>query len=238
VPQYNSWRQVAGYFDGDGTIYFSDTTNRPYKLSISLVFVDQSFDQIKNVKDFLNSHGIRTSNILKRSDSDAYELAVSEFKSVKKALRKMVQFLCKKEIEARAAIDYYEGRTTGNELAAVFDAEVEAGRRERRPRKIVIDVPYNHAEGDEIMRRIRKMKFRNAFSRFRARVTVDDFVEIREEYFDHGKLLTDLIEAFPRYSRETLRRILGRDRGYVGVKGIGRVDTTDTSLRDPRRAEK
>jgi hypothetical protein len=217
VPQYKSWRQVAGYFDGDGTIYFSDTTNRPYKLSMSLVFVDQSFDQIKNVKEFLNGQSIRTSNILKRSDSDAYELAVSEFKSVKKALRNMVQFLCKKEIEARAALDYYEGRTTGNELVAVFDAEVKAGRRERRPRKIVIDVPYSRAEGEKIMRKIRRLKFGNAFTRFRARVAVEDFVRIREEYFDRGAHLTDLIEAFPQYSRETIRRILGRDRGYVGV---------------------
>ncbi|HLQ06262.1 MAG TPA: hypothetical protein VK126_00740 [Nitrososphaerales archaeon] len=68
MPDYQSWEQVAGYFDGDGTIYFSDTTNQPYKLSLSLIFVDQSIDQIKNVRDFLRRRGIRTGNILKRSD--------------------------------------------------------------------------------------------------------------------------------------------------------------------------
>jgi len=141
VPEYDSWRQLAGYFDGDGTIYFSDTSNRPYKLSIALVFVDQSVDQIRTVKDFLNRHGVRTSNILKRSDGEVYQLAVSEFKSVKRALKRMALFLCKKEIEARAALDYYEGRITGNQLLTVFKAEVDASRRERKARTVLLDVP-------------------------------------------------------------------------------------------------
>lgn len=236
VPRYTTWLQIAGYFDGDGTVYFSDTSNKPYKLSVSLVFVDQSHDQIRCVKDFLNDHGIKTSNILKRSDSEAYELAISEFKAVKKALRHMVPFLCKKEIEGRGALDYYEGRITGNDLVSVFQTEVNAGRRENHPHKVVLDVPYTRPEGDRIMRRLRSEKFGSAFGRFRAKVTIEDFRRIREEYFDLGKDLVDLIEKYPKYSKETIRRILGRDRGYVGVKGIGRVDTTDTTIRDPRAA--
>ena len=83
-------------------------------MSISLVSVGHSIDQITTVKDFLSGHGVKTSNILKRSDGEAYEPAASQFKSVKRALRCMAPFLCKKEIEARAALDYYEGRTIGN----------------------------------------------------------------------------------------------------------------------------
>jgi hypothetical protein len=236
VPQYRSWLQIAGYFDGDGTIYFSDTSNRPYKLSISLVFVDQSVDQMKSVKDFLNGHGVKTSNILKRSDGEAYELAVSQFKCVKKALGRMIPFLCKKENEARAALDYYEGRITGNQLLAVFKTEVDAGRRENHPRKIALDVPYTRPEGDRLMKTIRKDRLRDAFGRYRAKLTTRDFQDIRTKHFDRGMRICDLVKEYPQYARETIRRVLGRGRGYVGVKGIGRVDTTDTTLREPRRA--
>jgi hypothetical protein len=235
VNQYKSWRQIAGYFDGDGTIATSDISNRPYKLSLSLVFVDQSVDQISTVKDFLNSRGIKTSNILKRSDGETYELGVSQFKSVKKMLRRMLPFLCKKEIEARAALDYYGGKITGNRLLGVFKAEVEAGRRERRPHRVIVDVPYTRPVGDKLMKRIRRDRLRDAFGHYRAKLTPKEFREIRVKHFDQGKRICELVKEYPQFARETIRRFLGRDRGYVGVKGVGRVDTTDTSLRDPAR---
>jgi hypothetical protein len=83
VPGYSSWGQVAGYFDGDGSITTSDLSNQPYKIGLSLIFVDQSFDQIANVRNFLHERGVRTSNILKASMASAYMVAVSEFESVK-----------------------------------------------------------------------------------------------------------------------------------------------------------
>jgi hypothetical protein len=232
VPGYSSWLQVAGYFDGDGTVYFSDTTNRPYKLSISLVFVDQSIDQLKSVKEFLNGHQIATSNILKRSDGEAYQVAVSQFKCVKNSLRHMAPFLCKKEAEVRAGLDYYRGAITGNQLIAVFKAEVDAGRRERHPRKIRLDVPYTRPEGDRIMRSLKRDRFRDAFGRYRAKLTPDDFKAIRVKHFDEGKRICELSREYPQYARETIRRVLGRGRGYIGVKGVGRVYTTDTTIRD------
>lgn len=228
MPEYRSWKQVSGYFDGDGTIYFSDTTNQPYKLSISLVFVDQSVDQIRNIQNFLRSRGIRTSNILKRSDGEAYELAVSEFNSVRETLKRMLPFLCKKAIEARGALNYYEGNITGNELVAILCQEVEAGRRERKTRKVPIDVPYTRPEGDQIMKKLRNDKLRDSFGRFRAKVTQRDNERIRDEHFNEGKRLRDLVKEYPNYARETIRRVLGGGRGYVGVKGLGRVETTDS----------
>ena len=236
MPGYKSWLQIAGYFDGDGTIYFSDPSNQPYKLSISLVFVDQSIDQIKSAKDFLNKHGIRTSNLLKRSDSNAYELAVSGFRSVRRSLKGMVRLLCKKENEARAALDYYERRITGNALIEVLRAEVEGGRRERRDSRAPLNVPYTITDCNRIMRERRGNTFRDRFGRTRAELTPEDFRDIRIKHFDQGKRIRDLSREYPQYARETTRRVLGRGRGYIGVKGVGRVDTTDTTLRNPRRA--
>jgi hypothetical protein len=238
VGHYKSWSQGARYFDGDGTIGTSDISNRPYKLSLSLFFVDQSAYQIANLKQFLNSHGVSTSNILKRSDGETYELAVSQYKSVRKALRRMIPFLCKKEVEARAALDYYEGGITGNQLLAVFKEEVEAGRRERRAHTVHLDIPYTRPQGDRLMRRIRKDRFRDALGRYRAKLTPDDFRDIRIKHFDQGKRICDLVREYPQYARETIRRVIGRGRGYIGVKGIGRVDTTDTTIREPKTAQK
>jgi hypothetical protein len=227
VPEYQSWEQISGYFDGDGTISLSDMTNQPYKLSLSLIFVDQSFDQITNVRDFLIRNGVRPGNVLKMSMGNAYMVAVSQFDSVRETLRQMLPHLCKKANEAKAALDYYDGRITGNELSRVFQEEVEAGRRERHNRKVPIDVPYTHPMGARLMKQIRNDVLRDAFGRFRAKVTPEDYQQMREEHFDHGKRLRDLVKEYPQYARETIRRVLGGGRGYVGVKGRGRVDTTD-----------
>ena len=171
MTEYGSWGQVAGYFDGDGTIAFSDTTNHPYKLSLSLIFVDQSFDQIRTVRDFLHAQDVGTSNILKTSKGTVYMLAISRFDSVRRTLAEMLPLLYKKAIEAQSALDYYEGKVTGNELAAVFRREVEAGRRERRERKVPIDVPFIYPEGDKMMKQLRVSRLRDAFGRYRAKVT-------------------------------------------------------------------
>jgi hypothetical protein len=154
-------------------------------------------------------------------------VAVSEFLSVKKMLRHLLPHLCKKAIEARAALDYYEGKINGNRLAAIFQKEVEAGRRERRERKVMINVPFKLPDGQKMMQGKRGARLRDAFGKFRAKVTPEDYDRIRHEHFKLGKRLSELTKEYPQYARETIRRVLGGGRGYVGVKGVGRVDTTD-----------
>ena len=229
MPIYKSWEQVAGYFDGDGTISFYDTSNQPYKLGLSLIFVDQSIDQINNVRQFLNGHGVRTGNILRMSKGNAWMIAVSRFAATKEALQQMLPYLYKKANEAEAALDYHEGKITGNALMAVFHKEVEAGRRERRPRKVPIDVPHTYFDGDRIMKLLRNVKLRDALGRYRAKVTAEDFESIRQEHFEKGLRLSELAKAYSQYSRTTIRRILGSDkrRDHVLVKGRGEVTTTE-----------
>jgi hypothetical protein len=78
------------------------------------------------------------------------------------------------------------------------------------------------------MKQNRRDKLRDAFGRFRAKVTPEDYKNIRRKHFDEGKRLRDLVKEYPQYARETIRRVMGGGRGYVGVKGRGRVDTTDS----------
>lgn len=221
VPVYDSWGQVAGYFDGDGTIVISDTSNQPYELSLSLIFTDQSAEQISMVRNFLQGHGIRTSNVLRTSKGTANMVAVSRFGSVLSALKEMLPYLFKKSNEATATIAYYEGRIRGDDLASLFADEVSAGRRENHERKVAIGAPFTYQEGDAIMKVRRKERVRAAIARTRAKVSREDYEAIRTDHFSLGRSLSELAELYPQYALETIRRILGRGRGYVLISGEG-----------------
>lgn len=235
MKPYRFWSQVAGYFDGDGSIAISDLSNQPFKLGLSLIFTEMSIEQISMVREFLMSKGIRTSNVLRTSSESAWMIAVSRHDMVLCALKKMLPYLYKKANEAKSAIDYYEGRITGNEFVESFKGEVESGRREKRPHRVVIDVPFKY-QGVMVMKEVRSSRLRDTLGRFRAKVTAEDYQKIRMEHFEENLRIQQLMSKYPQYSKETIRRILGRDRGYVGVKGIGRVDTTDITIREPRTA--
>ena len=233
---YDSWEQIAGYFDADETISLSDTTNQPYKLGLSLIFVDQSEDQIRNVQEFLRSEGVRTGSVLKMSKADASMVAVSEFDSVRVTSRRMLPFLYKKATEIQSALDYYDGKITGNEMFTSFQNEVDAGRRERRPRKVPIDVPYRYPEGDARMKALRIAHLKDALGRFRAKVTAGDSEAITRNRAD-GKSMRQLMKDYPQYSRTTIRRILGRGRDHVLVVREG-VDDARVDEDVPRDAER
>jgi hypothetical protein len=228
VKEYNSWEQVAGYFDGDGNFSITDMTGQPFKLRISLFFTDASHEQISMLRSFFSSRGIITSNVLRTSKCNAWIIAISRFNDVLLVTKAILPHLFKKANEAQAVIDYYEGRIRGNDLVEIFAKEVEAGRRERRSHRVKIDVPYTFPEGNALMKAKWKERKREVMFRIRAKVTQEDFEHIRRQHFDSGKSVRELLQVYPQYSRETMRRILGKGRGYVLVKGKGLVKTTDS----------
>lgn len=127
VNAHRTWEQVAGYFDGDGTVSISDPSNQPFKLGLSLIFTDASLQQISMVRSLLISKGIHPSNTLKASSASAWMIAISRHDAVVAASKAMLPHLYKKANEIQAVINCYEGRTGGNDLANIFHAEVEAG---------------------------------------------------------------------------------------------------------------
>ena len=233
---YSSWRQVAGYFDGDGNYSITDLSNRPFKLGLQAIFTDQSYEQVFMFRTFLVHRGIVPSNMLKTSKGTAWMIAIGTVAGVLRASIAMLPHLYKKANEARAVIEYYEDRITGNQLVAVFQEEVLAQRRERRNHVVKVDVPYTFLEGDGIMRERRRQRIRTALEVTRARVTRADFESIRQGHFRDGKRISELQRAYPQYSRETIRRILGRGRAYLLVEGTGRVNTTDIAICEPKTA--
>jgi len=238
---YGTWKQVAAYFDGDGNFSITDLSNRPFKLGLQMIFTDQSPQQIAMLRRFFLKKGIKPSNMLKTSKGTAWMIAIGTFAGVLKAAKAMLPHLYKKAKEARAVAYYYGGRITGNELVAVFRREVTEKRRERRNHTVRINVPYTFPQGDALMRERRRERIREAIEKNRPVVSMRDLESIRRDSAN-GIPLAKLAKKHSSCSRETIRRILGRGRGYVLVKGIGRVDTTGTTLRctrqGSRRAEK
>jgi hypothetical protein len=59
---YNGWRQVAGYFDGDGsvTVHIGKLT-----LDFGLQFTDNYHPQLEQLQYFLETHQVKTGNICK-----------------------------------------------------------------------------------------------------------------------------------------------------------------------------
>jgi len=175
------------------------------------------------LKRFFEKHGVITSNVLKTAKGTACMIAISRFEGVLFSLKAMRPYLFKKANEAQAAIDYYRGKIRGNDLYKIFQEEVEAGRRERRDRKVVIHVPYTYPDGDALMKARRRAIIIAAIEKSRAKVSRKYYDDIRKAYLETGSSLDKLRESYPQYSRETIRRILGRGRGYVLVKDEGRA---------------
>jgi len=213
VAEYDSWEQVAGYFDADGTIVIFDLSYMPYKLCLYLSFVDQSIDQIRMILDFMVARGIKTSNVLKSHATNAWSVVISGFDPVKECLRCLIPHLGKKAIEAQAALDYYEGRTTGNRLVAIFDSEVSAGRREKRERKVAVDVPFSYPDGDRALKQLRAVRPRDSRGRYAAKVTSEDAQGIRDAHLNGRKTIRELMKDYPQYGKTTIRRVLTGSHG-------------------------
>ena len=144
VPPYDSWAQVAGYFDGDGSISIRRTSRgKPYTLLPALEFCDQSRRQIAMLKSFLQSRGIGTGALAKHGGAWRIEIGTTE--GVTRALLEMLPFLCKKRAEARATLDYLSDKISANDLQRILRAAVRRGDGERVAP--FVDIPWTRSEG-------------------------------------------------------------------------------------------
>lgn len=99
--------------------------------------------QIRMVREFLRSRGIRSGAMTKRNG--AWRIEVGTIEGVTRALTAMIPFLFKKKTEAIATLDYLADRISGNELQRVLRAAVRRGDRERVGP--FIDLPWTRSAG-------------------------------------------------------------------------------------------
>lgn len=107
---YSTWEQVAGYFDGDGSISISVTR---FGFAIGLAFADNYEPLLEHMASFLQERGFFSTLSLQRTKGKKFwRLRVRRREDTVNILNSMLPYLDKKHEEARAAVDYLTTRWT------------------------------------------------------------------------------------------------------------------------------
>ncbi len=144
---YSDWKQVAGYFDGDGTNNF---TPRKWVIHPNLGFCDNYLPHIKMLRDFLVCLDIKTWALF-HGPGEAWKFGVGQAESVYVVATSMLPYLFKKRDEVRAMVDYLDNRITANQMVEVFNESVRIGNRVGKIK--TVDIPYTRKEGQALGKR-------------------------------------------------------------------------------------
>jgi hypothetical protein len=200
---YTSWKQVAGYFDGDGNVGL-EVVRRVIRFKLR--FVDTWRPQILSIRAFLVRCGISSGPIAKGEGRGvwqaAYRLDITEVKSVIRAAKAMIKYSVKKRAELQVTVDYLEGRITGNQVLSAFNEDVRSGRRRGKIR--LDNIPYTRADGIRLSKLENARKARAAYA-----VEVSDETEAAIR-IDHEAGIGHLrLSKKYGYSVSVIRRVLG-----------------------------
>jgi hypothetical protein len=100
-------------------------------LQICVVIGQKWKPKLVQVEQFLESVGIDSAKI--HLQKYGYTLRVFRIESVKQILANMLPYSYLKREQIRAALDYLNGKMTGDRLIAIFNREFALGKRRTRP---------------------------------------------------------------------------------------------------------
>jgi hypothetical protein len=204
LDPYSSWKQVAAYFDGDGSV---STRIRAFTLTFSLEFSESYLPQLEQVRDFLALEGVSTPPIAtqRRLSGRAtnYVLKIHAVHEVRLICKRMLPFAFKKEWDLRTALDYLEERITGGEAVRRLNVSINSGRREGCLRNV--KMPFTKAEGIRISAQIGGRRS----SAKRARLSQDQVELLRRIREVSGKSYAELSRLF-KVSSDVVRTALGK----------------------------
>jgi hypothetical protein len=140
---YEDWKQVSGYFDGDGC---ADFDPGKWVLHPKLLFCDNFRPHLEMLIAFLVSRDIKTHAL--SSTRGAWKFGVGEAESVHLMASMMLPYCSKKREEVRAVLDYLDNKITGSRLIEVFNESVRMGNRTGKIR--IADMPYTREEGQAL----------------------------------------------------------------------------------------
>jgi hypothetical protein len=150
---YSSWDQVGGYFDGDGCVHIR--MDSPVVLRLSLVWVDNCYEQLQQLRVFLKPKSIAVGSVLRHSKG-AYMLQVVSPSAVLATAKELVDICAKKKKELRIVVNYYESRITGTEALSEFNELVRRKIRLGRIRPLILLPRYG--EGKHMVARARGLR--------------------------------------------------------------------------------
>ena len=146
---YSSWAALGGYFDGDGTV---EELVGMFVVGVRLGFSDNWLEQIKAVRSFLASQGIKVGNPIsrRRGVEHAWKLMACNKDAVLVMATMMLPHVVKKKAELQAVADYLEDRITGDEFVRRVNHEVEIGNKLGKLK--VSNLPKTRTDGNRARR--------------------------------------------------------------------------------------
>jgi hypothetical protein len=172
----------------------------PFTLGMTVDFIDQSRMQIFMLESFLKRRGIKTGSPY--LNGGAWRLSIGNISSIELVLRRMLPHLCKKYVEATAALAYLEDRITGDEFQTILEREVREGNRERVGKRV--DLPWTRSEGVK-----NAILYSTSFPRRRRILTKEEEDRLVEQYLK-GSMGQRKLARANGMSHAVVRRALAR----------------------------
>lgn len=198
---YSTWEQVAGYFDGDGTVSISITR---FGFAIELVLVDNYKPLLEHIASFLLKKGFFSTFFFHKSNGrSSWRLRVKRKEDVIGVLSSVLLHLDKKREETKAAIEYLTDRIDGVEFARRINNQVKIGERVGK-RLLPEDLHFLKSEGKALGQRRAA-----ATRRSQGRVTPEVAERIVRDYRECGTSQRNLAKVYG-VSQSWISRIICR----------------------------
>jgi hypothetical protein len=197
---YTTWEQVAGYFDGDGSVL---VYVRTYTIYFTVEWTDTSLPQLDQIKGFLRRNAVYTSPRInvQKGKYTSYSLQVSFQDSILRLAKCLWKYSFKKRNELRAVINYLENKITANQAIEVFNQAVTEGTRAGIIRKVTI--PYIRREG---LRMARVEAGRKA-GIARSTLSPEQIAEVKHKRADLHKTIRELAAEYHVSTNVILRAL-------------------------------
>jgi hypothetical protein len=140
-----NWTYVSGFFDGEGGITVVSRIGSNV-LALKATICQRSLEVLLRIKTFLQMLGIHS--VVYASKTRANVLEVRRADDLVRFLRHLRTIVKRRQVET--ALDYLEGRITGNTLLEVFDQEFREHKRKGDPKsKLGLRFPFTRFEAVE-----------------------------------------------------------------------------------------
>ncbi len=133
------WKSFTEFFEGDGAVSIRlGRAKESNVLQISVVIGQKWRPKLEQINSFFREMGIDSGRIYLQKYG--YTLRVFRISAVKTILANMLPYSFLKREQIRAAMDYLDGKITGDQVIEVFNHEYDSGKRRTRPP--AVSVPF------------------------------------------------------------------------------------------------
>lgn len=140
AASYSTWEQLAGYFDGDGSVTI---VLGKYTIQFYLDWADQSLEQLVQIASFLRSQNLKTGIVRKAISSESYYLRIADQKGVVAVAERLQPLL-----QENRRIDHSLGvPEAGSDFRVGGSKEIQAVCRIGNPREARKSTFRAHALG-------------------------------------------------------------------------------------------